>query len=264
MGTLRLNYSVVLDKDGEDYSTVDAAAFESFNAGILGLGEISRESEYHEAMAAIFDLEGFTPFCSQIDPHLVVPEYLESFLTWLFKKVSTEFKAADHGGKVWLWCPLPFFAKFLGDGVLFLWDTKSISKTDLGNIVVSLKAICDAYRKEFLPKVQDRFVKLPPRLRCGIARGQVVSVGEKADFVGPCINMAARLQKLEEYSFAFSRRGFDLKRNFHPVWEKRFVAKKIEIRGISDQEVVYVPAKEASNRAGETRSRVRRRRSKAK
>ena len=34
----------------------------------------------------------------------------------------------------------------------------------------------------------------PPVLRCGLARGTVFSVGNRSDFVGSCINMAARLQ----------------------------------------------------------------------
>ena len=36
------------------------------------------------------------------------------------------------------------------------------------------------------------------------------SIGNKNDFVGTCINMAARLQKLPGTTFAFNTRGFEV------------------------------------------------------
>ena len=47
--------------------------FDRFNPDVLGLGDISSRSTQVEALAAIFDLSGFTNFCSQVDPHLAVP-----------------------------------------------------------------------------------------------------------------------------------------------------------------------------------------------
>jgi hypothetical protein len=207
--------------------------FKSFGPSILGLGNISEKSEYGEALAAIFDLEGFTAFCNQIDPHLVVPEFLDAFLSWLFREIADEFCSEEHEGSVFLWAHLPFFAKFMGDGVLLLWDTKHTdSDSDIGNIVVSLASICEKYRKRFIPLVRADFNRLPQRLRCGIARGQVVAVGDGADFVGSCINMAARIQKLSGLSFAFPRRGFSPKKCFSDTYIEDFIAKRVAIRGI--------------------------------
>src|SRR4029077_11901818 len=62
----------------------------------------------------------------------------------------------------------------------------------------------------FLSKLRSTMVDPPPVLRCGIARGTVFCVGDGEDYVGSCINMAARLQRLQGISFAFNRRGFDL------------------------------------------------------
>ena len=77
----------------------------------------------------------------------------------------------------------------------------------------------------------------------GIARGQVLSVGDGNDFVGPCINMAARLQKLGSMSFAISRRGFDPKECFTNI-QKQLVLKKLPIRGVGEDEPVLLRKKE--------------------
>ena len=53
---------------------------DGFNPSILGLGDISVPSREIEAIAAVFDLVGFTRFCNQVDPHLAVPTYLSRFL----------------------------------------------------------------------------------------------------------------------------------------------------------------------------------------
>src|ERR1700687_748845 len=88
MGTIQLTYTQGLTKDGkEGVDCLPIRQFKRFNADILGLGKISQEGEYMEALAAMFDLEGFTMFCNQIDPHLVVPEFLDSFLKWLFEQI---------------------------------------------------------------------------------------------------------------------------------------------------------------------------------
>lgn len=244
MGVLHFKYTQKTDKDGDDVEALSKADFRSFNTSVLGLGSISQDSQYLEALAAAFDLEGFTDFCNQIDPHLVVPEYLERFLNWIFETISAEFKIEEKLDDMFLWAPLPFFAKFMGDGVLFLWNTRKMHPTTIGNIVVSLLGICRSYQSGFLPMARPSFVKPPPRLRCGVARGQVISVGNGSDFVGSCINVAARLQKLGTMTFAFSRRGFDPERCFDKGWHDEFVTRKVSIRGIGDDEMVVILKRE--------------------
>jgi hypothetical protein len=69
-------------------------------------------------------------------------------------------------------------------------------------------------------------------------------VGQNEDYVGSCINIASRLQKLSLLSFAVSRRGIDLhKEPFTSVW-KKFDLVKTSLRGIGDQELVYALKKE--------------------
>jgi hypothetical protein len=238
VGILKQKYQKITI-DGDGYHKLTVSEFAKFNTSILELGDLSKDGKYFEALAAIFDLEGFTSFCNQIDPHLVIPEYLNSFLGWLFKELSDEFKHKQAGKHTSLWAQLPFFAKFLGDGVLFLWSTEELDQDDLGNVVISLRNICLKYNSSFLPAIRKTITKPPKRLRCGIARGQIISIGDQRDFVGPCINVASRLQKIGQFSFAFSKRGFRTEW-FHKDFQNEFLLIKEAIRGVGDEELLYV------------------------
>jgi len=219
---------------------ISKAKFEAFDANVLGLGDVSQRSTAVEAIAAVFDLSGFTDFCSQTDPQLVVPKYLSQFLDWLFKEVRevTATNKSVRGGRE-LYSDLPFLAKFLGDGVLFLWDTDQMTKTGKCNVVTILREICNHYNSIFYPKIQKEVPVPPPILRCGIAQGRVFSVGNKQDYVGPCINIAARLQKLSNFTFCFQTKGFDLKRMSEDIM-KEYIIKRVKLRGISMYELVAI------------------------
>ncbi|HEX6183829.1 MAG TPA: hypothetical protein VFZ44_07970, partial [Pyrinomonadaceae bacterium] len=115
----------------------------------------------------------------------------------------------------------------------------------IGNIVTNLMIVCDRYVTEFLPKAKKKFVRPPARLRCGVARGQIVSIGNGEDFVGPCINIASRLQKLSQLSFACQRRGFNPEECFPAqAVANELVVKKISIRGIGEEELVIIDKRE--------------------
>jgi len=240
MGILLLDCGKNKATSGYEYECLSKEEFAKFNSNVLELGRISQVGYYLEGLAAIFDLQGFTDFCNQIDPHLVVPEYLSSFLDWIFKELSNEFVHEKRGGKVMLWGRLPFFSKFLGDGILFLWNTKDMRPEDFGSIVATLYEVCMSYSKTFYPKIEKEVAKPPKQLRCGIARGQIIAIGDGRDFVGACINVAARLQKLSHLSFAFSRRGLDLRTCFEEDWYKEFLLARVAIRGIGEKELIYI------------------------
>jgi class 3 adenylate cyclase len=240
MGIINLPYEMLEVEGGHKHLSLTVSEYEKFSADLLDLGDISRQGDYLDALAAIFDLEGFTAFSSQIDPHLVVPEYLDKLLSWIFDKISESFKKGRETDKIVLWGKFPFFAKFLGDGILFLWDTKGLGQASMGNIIVNLYKICRAYKEEFLTDFSGDFAHAPLKLRCGIARGQVIAIGGARDFVGPCINMAARLQKVSQLSFAFPRKGFNPEQCFGQSWKAKFVPKKIPVRGIGEDEIIFV------------------------
>jgi class 3 adenylate cyclase len=240
MGVLELKYKRAPaneEKYGKGFTlnTLSDSEFRQFNATILGLGNIKKKGKYRQAMAAFFDLEGFTHFSNQVDAHLVIGEFLDRYLSWLFETIAEEFVEGTDENLVRIWGSLPFYAKFLGDGILFLWDTEyAAGPSGIRNIIFNLKTIIDRYVSECLVELRKHVSKPPPRLRCGVARGQIISVGEGQDFVGPCINIAARLQKLSDLSFAVSRRGIDLSP------KKSFVLKRVELRGIGEEELIFV------------------------
>src|SRR5439155_20332322 len=113
-----------------------------------------------------------------------------------------ESRERDRGGRVQLYAPLPFFAKFLGDGVLLLYELENQAmrafcvkhkrnverenQGDIWNAVSVLYDVCRRYRREFLTKFRGDFSRIPGRLRCGIAVWQICSIGKDSDFVGLC------------------------------------------------------------------------------
>lgn len=90
-------------------------------------GNLTKQKETFEGLAVILDLKDFTGFCDQRDPHHEVPRFLDKFLRWLFDRIREELFDSNDGNDVILWSHLPIFGKFLGDGILFLWDATDIS-----------------------------------------------------------------------------------------------------------------------------------------
>ena len=237
--------------------TLTSEQFDRFNPDVLGLGDISTPSTQVEALAAIFGLSGFTNFCSQVDPHLAVPEYLSCFLDWLFGEIRKGSIRESHEEEKILWASLPFLAKFSGDGVLFLWDARNMGGAEICNVVTSLWEICGNYVREFYPAIRKVATQPPKILRCGVSRGMVFSVGNGEDYVGPCINIAARLQKLSSLTFCFSRRGFDIEKHMPEETAANYLLKSVSLRGIGEDELVWVRKEEFDNLADEEKALFR-------
>lgn len=225
------------DEDGENIGYTKST-FESFGPSVMGLGEISTKSTPVNALCAVFDLEGFTSFCSGIDPQLEIPDFMNRFLNWIFneiKKATVEEKDKD-GYKTWH--DLPFFIKFMGDGLLVLWDTEDMMEVELCNVVIGMKGICDNYTKKFYKKIRLQVNDPPPKIRCGMARGIVYSIGNGEDFVGPCINIASRLQKLPSIPFSFSRKGIDYGTHMSESQAQKIAVKITTIIGIGSNQLI--------------------------
>lgn len=116
--------------------------FEKFDPGFIGLTDLAKNKETFEGLAVILDLKDFTGFCDQRDPHHEVPAFLGKFLRWLFQRIRQELLDTNEGDEVVLWSHLPIFGKFLGDGILFLWDVTDISPEARRNLI-------QAFDKEF-------------------------------------------------------------------------------------------------------------------
>jgi len=226
---------------GHTFRSLSKEEFNSFNPLRLGIGDVAHHGKHVQALAVFYDLEGFTSFCNQRDSHLIIPNFLDQFVNWLFRSLADEIREGEVEDHVTLCAPFPFFSKFLGDGVLLLWDTEEleIHNDALLNIVQRLHSIVLKYNSEFLPELQKYMTNLPAILRCGIARGQIISVGDGHDYVGSCINVAARLQKLGGLRFAVSRRGINLSPDNSSLISP-LVIKQVEIRGIEKKELVYI------------------------
>jgi class 3 adenylate cyclase len=243
VGLFELNSDsyVMVERDGRKLNLVKKEDWQKFDSSVLGIGDISRPSVSRSVICVIFDLEGFTRFCNQIDPDLVIPVFLKKYLDWFFVQIQNETKNREYDEGIRTWHDLPFLIKFMGDGLLVLWDIANLDFTAQGNIIVSSLVITQKYPADFLPKIKKIVVDPPNKLRCGITKGKVYSVGDGQDYVGQCINFASRLQKMPGATFAFSNRGIDLEEAFkNESVRARFIEKVIEARGIGENELVYI------------------------
>jgi class 3 adenylate cyclase len=221
-----------------------------FNPSMLALGDISTPCQEKEAIVAVCDLTGFTKFCNQVDSYLAIPRFLSDFLEWFFDSIRDELIEENFQNHTSFWADLPSLVKFLGDGLLLVWNTRNMLEDQICRIVTSLYNICIEYRQEFYPKINMVVNKPPTVLRCGVARGKVFTVGNGKDYVGHCINNASRLSQLGPLSFCFPHRGFQVRDHMPEEYANLFIQKYISVRGVGDNELVWV-VKDEFNRLPE-------------
>ncbi len=219
---------------------LDNEVIKKFNPSMLELGNISAPCREKEAIAAVFDLSGFTSFCNQVDSYLAIPRFLNDFLEWFFSSVRQRITETDLGENSVLWTGLPMLVKFLGDGLLVLWDAQKMSEQTICRLAGTLYEICYAYRTDFYPRISMVVNKPPAVLRCGVARGKVYSIGNEKDYVGHCINNASRLSHLGSLTFCFPHRGFQVREHMPEEYDGVFVPKYVSIRGVGENELVWV------------------------
>jgi len=226
--------------------------FAKFHPEVLGLGDLSKDGEKVNSLVAVFDLEGFTRFCNQPDSHLVVPMFIRKFLTWIFSELSQQLLLKSYRSdgvdaqseSVVTYGALPIYVKFLGDGILCIWDTDILPNPNSSwNITIAMTNVISLYTENFYKKYKNQFSRLPHKVRCGIAKGQVIGFDKRTDFVGSCINIAARLQKMPGLTFAVSARGYLLEESI-PVAKKSFLVATTDIRGIGEDEIIFILKRE--------------------
>jgi hypothetical protein len=69
-----------VDRQAGSMRMLDNNAIKQFNPSMLELGDICAPCQEKEAVAAVFDLTGFTAFCNQVDSYLAIPRFLNDFL----------------------------------------------------------------------------------------------------------------------------------------------------------------------------------------
>ncbi len=217
--------------------------FKKFNPSLLHLGDIKTPCQEKEAVAAVFDLSGFTNFCNQVDAYLAIPSFLNSFYDWFFNSIIYGLTVED-GDNTHFWAELPTMVKFLGDGLLVIWNAYKMNDEQTCRLAATLYNICYAYQQDFYPQIKMAVNKPPGALRCGMARGKVFSIGNGSDYIGHCINNASRLSNLFPLTFCFPRRGFPIQEYLPPEYVRLFVPKYVSIRGIGDDELIWVVKEE--------------------
>jgi class 3 adenylate cyclase len=246
------NVIVHKQSNGIKFSNSEVAG--KFNPAMLDLGNLSIPCEEKSAIAAIFDISDFTKFCNQVDAYMEIPRFLNYFLKWFFACIVQGLTEEDDGVKSTFWADLPMLVKFLGDGLLIVWNTHHMNSKQACRLVATLYNICKAYNRDFYPQINTVISKPPSVLRCGIARGKVFSIGGGRDYVGHCINNASRLSHLDGLTFGFPQRGFQVREDMPAAYARLFIPKYVSIKGVGDSEMIWV-AKEEFDRLPEEKKK---------
>jgi class 3 adenylate cyclase len=236
--------NVILHKQTNGIKFRNSEVADKFNPAMLDLGNLNTPCEEKSAIAAVFDITDFTRFCNQVDAYMEIPRFLNYFLKWFFSCIVQGLTEEDDGVKSTFWADLPMLVKFLGDGLLIVWNTQRMDSEKCCRLVATLYNICKAYNRDFYPQINTVINKPPSVLRCGIARGRVFSIGGGQDYVGHCINNASRLSHMDGLTFGFPHRGFQVKEDMPVEYARLFTPKYLTIKGVGEDEMIWVEKEE--------------------
>jgi class 3 adenylate cyclase len=231
---------IIVHKQSNGIKFRNTEVADKFNPAMLDLGNLNTPCEEKSAIAAVFDITDFTKFCNQVDAYMEIPRFLNYFLKWFFSCIVQGLTEDDDGVKSTFWADLPMLVKYLGDGLLIVWNTARMSNDQACRLVTTLYNITKAYNQDFYPQINTVINKPPNILRCGVARGRVFSIGGGRDYVGHCINNAARLSHLDGLTFAFPHRGFQVKEDMPADYARLFIPKYVSIKGVGENEMIWV------------------------
>jgi hypothetical protein len=246
--SFEFDYQIVTGDSGQhlSISQLELAEFLAYPAGISTSASATR----FDALTVVFDIEGFTQFCDRADSHLYVGLFLHEFTNWLFNALLDRVskpRAASETSVAFLKDHLPVFWKPTGDGGFFIWNLhrdKFVGDESVGNIVVHCHEILKKYSTVFVPSVSRKVTAPPVRLRCGIARGDVIALQDGRDYVGSSINLAAHLQGVRSVAFAVCQDGIDPKKCFYGEYSGRYTLKRVPLRSGTEWKNILVDAKE--------------------
>ena len=224
--------------------------------------KFSRTSHPQNAIALVYDLEGFSNFFNQPD----VQEYIPAFLNIISDSVST---CLFGGTAYWQdnarYPPLsstPIHEKFMGDGGLYIFTPDGLSDFREGFPV----ALCNRLyilRKNFtavLQKCTDTVpvFAIPKKIRFGLARGSVYELasqhGGMSEYIGFCINLSSRLQSYcHDLGFIVSARLKIPAEKLTDSGYKKVIATRI--KGFP-KEIVFVDNDEYANLGNDLRDHL--------
>jgi class 3 adenylate cyclase len=205
-------------------------------------------AKMRHAIAASFDMSGFSSFCNRPNSHAYLNRYMaalfdlfdvafEDFWRDLFKDTSRLIQV-----------PRPDFCKYTGDGALLLW-VREKGEDFSNDFCTSVVAALRNFQRQ-LPQIvagwerEWRASELPKIARFGISTGPVqplvtaerltfMDPGEVIDYAGHCINLAVRLQ---DHCPAV---GFIVHEPVHPQLEGLAIMRALKMKGALD-EPVYI------------------------
>ncbi len=156
------------------------------------------------SISLLFDLEGFSGFFSQPDVHGYISQYLNLVIDAVTRTFEggTLYWDLDRQGNPFVADPLPgpIHRKFLGDGVLYIWNYSDFTPSQIIDLVdriwilkKSFSVICE--KASVLLPVPD----FPKKIRFGIAAGMVYRLQyekneNEEEYIGYSINLVSRLQ----------------------------------------------------------------------
>ena len=197
-------------------------------------------------IVVIFDLEDFTRFFDSagVNKNIVVASYINSFLSWINHRLELEIKSRRLPER-------PKLSKFLGDGILYVWEVEQQRMTplralDLMNFCWNLTRGSDCYEEEFLPRFIQELghnwtCEYPKHLRTSMTLGHAVKYVKQrgsVDYVSECINVASRLTKINPELYFVAHSDVYLGPE---VYRHEYEKKKVpDIRGLGKPVVVYV------------------------
>lgn len=167
----------------------------------------SEASHARDGVAVIFDIAGFSKFFNQPDVHSYIPKYLNHIIRCVEIAIFGGSTFWLKGEKVETLSPLPVIPvhrKFLGDGMLYVFSLpKDVAVNPVMFVVALINRLWNIQREfKAISRACADFVpvaELPTGIRFGIARGTIYELSiEKShdrEYVGVCLNLAARLQK---------------------------------------------------------------------
>ncbi|HTI61650.1 hypothetical protein [Mucilaginibacter sp.] len=167
-------------------------------------------------LALIFDISGFTNFFNKPDLQF----YITKYINHIIECVEINIYGGDDywNGESEKTEPLltkPSLRKFLGDGMLYIWEDKKSNSFNAHGFKTVLINRLWLFQKN-IEKVNEQLYDyipigdLPQKIKFGIAQGTIYKLSEangSYDFIGPCINLASRLVKYcNEINFICSAR----------------------------------------------------------
>jgi class 3 adenylate cyclase len=215
------------------------------------------------AVALLYDLEGFSRFFNQPD----VQDYIPAFLNLVSAAIGVNLFGGDaywaHNATI---DPLKIevaHEKFMGDGALYILlppagasDFPAGTLQHLCNRLWTLNSRFDAVVQRALELVP--VVEVPSKVRFGLSRGSVYELqtpgAAASEYIGFSINLASRLQKYcPELGFVASARLMLQDREITKHGFMKVVA--TQLRGFPD-EIVVIDRVEYEALPDETRKRL--------